>query len=34
MPPGEYVIHIHSTISLKAKAGGTNFQQIINDELD
>nr|DAM17884.1 MAG TPA: hypothetical protein [Caudoviricetes sp.]DAR45183.1 MAG TPA: hypothetical protein [Caudoviricetes sp.] len=34
MLPGEYEIHIHSTLSLKAKAGSTNFQQITNDELD
>ncbi len=34
MPPGEAEIHIHSTLSLKAKAGGANFQQITNDELD
>ena len=33
MLPGEYEIHIHSTLSLKAKAGSTNFQQITNDEL-
>ena len=32
MLPGEYEIHIHSTLSLKAKAGSTNFQQITNDE--
>nr|DAY98923.1 MAG TPA: hypothetical protein [Caudoviricetes sp.] len=32
MLPGEYEIHIHSTLSLKARAGSTNFQQITNDE--